>query len=49
MHRYTIAIGIGSKFFHDGRCELYNLRINIGQDDNLVEVGLTIAADLHTQ
>jgi arylsulfatase A-like enzyme len=37
------------EFFDDGRRELYNLRHDIGENDNRVEAELEITADLHRQ
>lgn len=37
------------EFFDDGRRELYNLRQDIGEDDNRIDAEPEIAADLHEQ
>ena len=37
------------EFFDDGRRELYNLRQDIGEDDNRIHAEPAIAADLHNQ
>ncbi|MBI93482.1 MAG: sulfatase [Gemmatimonadaceae bacterium] len=37
------------EFFDDGRRELYNLRLDIGEDDDRLDAEPAIAADLHNQ
>ena len=37
------------EFFDDGRRELYNLRQDIGEDDNQIDAEPAIATNLHNQ